>query len=228
MLRYQPIHKGFLLAIEGPDGAGKSTLREWLKEWFLSHGITPVLTREPGGTPEAEMIRQDILRERDPHDEPVCAMTQTLKFMAARAQHIETLLKPRVNNGELVITDRFCDSTFAYQSQEGVNLGKLRALHDLAFDNFKPDLTILLDGDPEVFRERMAQRGEGAQNFYDRKPMSFHQTSRKVYAECAWMDANRYAVIDATQNFEQVKAQLIPHLMDVYGWVNKRPVEQPA
>ncbi|MNB61077.1 Thymidylate kinase [compost metagenome] len=228
MLRYKPLHKGFLLAIEGPDGAGKTTLREWLKEWFLDHSITPIITREPGGTPEAEMIRQDILRKRESHEEPVCALTQTFKFMAARAQHIETLLRPAVNRGELVITDRFCDSTFAYQSQEGVCLGRLRTLHDVAFDNFKPDLTIMLDGDPEVFRDRMAGRGEDALNFYDTKPMAFHMQSRKVYKECAWMDGNRYAVVDAEQNFDQVKAQLIPHLMDIYGWVNKRPVTQPA
>ncbi|MNI57240.1 Thymidylate kinase [compost metagenome] len=223
MLRYTPTHKGFLLAIEGPDGAGKSTLRNWLNEWFQSHGITAVLTREPGGTPEAEMIRQDILRERGPHEEPVCAMTQTLKFMAARAQHVEVLLKPRLANGELVITDRFCDSTFAYQSQEGVPLGKLRVMHDVVFDNFKPDLTILLDGDPTVFRDRMAERGQDSLNFYDLKPMSFHQQSRKVYRECAWMDGNRYAIIDAEQGFEQVQAQLIPHLMDIDAWLRQRP-----
>ncbi|QTH80413.1 putative thymidylate kinase [Pseudomonas phage pPa_SNUABM_DT01] len=223
MLRYQPTHKGFLLAIEGPDGAGKSTLRTWLSDWFQSHGITAVITREPGGTPEAEMIRQDILRKREPHEEPVCALTQALKFMAARAQHIDRVLKPNIVAGELVITDRFCDSTFAYQSQEGVDLGKLRAMHDVAFDGFKPDLTILLDGDPNIFRERMAGRGEGALNFYDLKPMSFHEQSRRVYSECASMDANRYAVIDATQNFEQVQAQIIPYLMDIDAWLRKRP-----
>jgi thymidylate kinase len=223
-----PHHKGFLLAIEGPDGAGKTTLREWLKEWFLTHSITPIITREPGGTPEAEMIRQDILRKRKIHEEPVCALTQTLKFMAARAQHIETLIKPRLANGELIITDRFCDSTFAYQTQEGVPTSKLRVLHDVAFDNFKPDLTILLDGNPEVFRERMAERGEDALNFYDLKPIEFHHATRKVYNECAWMDANRYAVIDAEQNFEQVQAQLIPYLMQIDAHMRKRPVNATA
>lgn len=223
-----PNHKGFLLGIEGPDGAGKSTLRTWLNEWFNGHGITAVLTREPGGTPEAEMIREDILRKRKDHEEPVCALTQTFKFMAARAQHIEMLIKPRLANGELVITDRFCDSTFAYQTQEGVATSKLRVLHDVAFDNFKPDLTILLDGNPEVFRERMASRGDDALNFYDLKPIEFHHATRKVYKECAIMDMNRYAVIDAEQAFEQVQAQLIPYLMQIDAHLRRRPVSVPA
>lgn len=222
-----PNHKGFLLAIEGPDGAGKSTLRTWLNEWFVGHGITPVLTREPGGTPEAEMIRQDILRKRGPHEEPVCALTQTLKFMAARAQHIEMLIKPRLELGELVITDRFCDSTFAYQSQEGVDIDKLRAMHEVTFDGFMPDLTIVLDGDPEVFRERMAGRGEDALNFYDTKPMPFHHQSRKIYLNSAWLNG-RYAVINAELNFEQVQAQLIPYLMQIDAHMRKRPVSAMA
>lgn len=221
-------HKGFLLAIEGPDGAGKSTVRDWLAEWFGGHGINAVLTREPGGTPAAEQIREEVLRTRKCHEEPLTGLAKTLLFMASRAQHIENLIKPRLEVGELVITDRFCDSTFAYQSQEGVDLSQLRFMHDAVFNNFKPDLTILLDGDPEVFRARMADRGEDAVNYYDLKPIEWHHACRKIYKDCVRGDGNRYAVIDAEQSFEQVQAQLIPHLMKIDAHLRKRPVTAEA
>jgi dTMP kinase len=217
-------HKGFLLAIEGPDGAGKSSLRTWLASHFEGHGVKPVLTREPGGTPEAELLRERILMDREPGlHEPLSPLAKTLMFMAARALHVDNMIKPKLEAGELVITDRFCDSTFAYQSEEGMKLSTLSALHDVAFNDFQPDLTILLDGNPLIFRKRLEDRGEDGANYYDRKPLSFHENTRKTYLHCARTQPHRYALIDAEQSFEQVQAQLIPYLMKIDAHLRKRP-----
>lgn len=218
-------YKGFLLAIEGPDGAGKSTLRTWLSQWFGGHGINAALTREPGGTPEAEVIRDRILMDREPglHEE-LPPLAKTLMFMAARALHLENMIWPRLKNGDLIITDRFCDSTFAYQSEEGMNIHQLKAMHNVVFDSYQPDLTIILDGNPLVFRERMVARAaEYAENYYDRKPLSFHESTRATYLACAAAEPWRYLVVDAEQSFEQVQAQLIPMLMKIDAHLRKRP-----
>jgi dTMP kinase len=218
-------HKGFLLGIEGPDGAGKSTLRTWLSEWFQGHGLNPVLTREPGGTPEAEIIRERILMDREPGlHETLPPLAKTLMFMSARALHLENMIWPRLKNGELIITDRFCDSTFAYQREEGMDYHKLKAMHGLTFDEFQPDLTIILDGNPLVFRERLVARAaEYEENYYDRKPLSFHENTRATYLQCAAEHPHRYLVVDAEQSFEQVQAQLIPMLMKIDAHMRKRP-----
>lgn len=224
----QPKHKGFLLALEGPDGSGKSTLREWFAEWFTTQGIVPVLTREPGGTHEAEIVRERILLNRGTFNEAIRPLSKTMMFMTARALHLENLIWPRLAQGDLIITDRFCDSTFAYQSEEGMDMGKLEAMHGLIFDDFQADLTIVLDGDPAIFRQRMVTRAGGESNYYDRKPESFHVNTRAVYRSRAEKYPERYALIDATQNIEQVQAQIIPYLMQVDGHLRKRPVEVPA
>jgi len=220
-------YKGFLLGIEGPDGAGKSTLRTWLSKWFADHGLNPVLTREPGGTPEAEIVRERILMDRRPGlEETVNPLAKTMMFMTARALHLENMIWPRLEQGDLIITDRFCDSTFAYQSEEGMDLAKLKAMHDVCFDGFQPDLTIVLDGDPEVFRLRMVERaredGE-ADNYYDRKPPAFHHATRAVYRQCAEAEPDRYVLVNAEVAFEQVQAQLIPYLMQIDAHMRKRP-----
>lgn len=220
-------YKGFLLAIEGPDGAGKSTLRTWLSQWFAAHGIDAILTREPGGTPEAEIVRNRILMDRDPGiHETLNPLSKTMLFMAARAIHLENMIWPRLHQGDLIITDRFCDSTFAYQSEEGMDVAKLKAMHDVVFDGFQPNLTIVLDGDPEVFRLRMVERareyGE-ADNYYDRKPAAFHHATRATYRQCAEAEPDRYVIVNAEVAFEQVQAQLIPYLMQIDAHMRKRP-----
>lgn len=213
--------KGFFLCLEGIDGAGKTTLREWIVEWFKSQGITPVVTREPGGTPLAEKIRNIILAERDEHMPP---MAETHLFMAARSVHLENLVKPRVEAGDLVISDRFCDSTFCYQGAgRGIPLGQLITMHEMSFGRTYPDLTLVLDGRPEVFRERMAARGEQGLNHFDHMGQEFHDASRAMYRGFAEQYPERYALIDAEQPFDQVCSQVITHLMRIDGIVRRRP-----
>lgn len=222
-----PKNKGFLLAIEGPDGSGKTTMRDFMQEYFSSVGIVPVMTREPGGTPLAEQIREKyILADRESLSEPISPMAETLLFMAARALHLDNMVKPRLAEGSLVITDRFCDSTFCYQGAgRGLDIIKLREMHNLAFDGIVPDLTIVLDGDPEIFRKRLALRGESSKlNHFDKMGSDFHYKTRNLYRDFAWANKERYVLIDAEVNEEQVKAQLIPHLMNIDSAIRTRPV----
>lgn len=213
--------KGFFLCLEGIDGAGKTTLREWIVQWFIAQGIVPVVTREPGGTPLAEKIRNIILAERD---ENMPAIAETHLFMAARSVHLDNLVKPRVEAGELVISDRFCDSTFCYQGAgRGIPLGQLITMHEMSFGRTYPDLTLVLDGRPEVFRERMQDRGEAGLNHFDRMGLDFHNASRKMYLGFAEQYPERYVLIDAEQSFDQVCSQVISHLMKIDGIIRRRP-----
>lgn len=213
--------KGFFLCLEGIDGAGKTTLREWIVQWFIAQGIVPVVTREPGGTPLAEKIRNIILAERD---ENMPAIAETHLFMAARSVHLDNLVKPRVEAGELVISDRFCDSTFCYQGAgRGIPLGQLITMHEMSFGRTYPDLTLVLDGRPEVFREHMQDRGEAGLNHFDRMGLDFHNASRKMYLGFAEQYPERYVLIDAEQSFDQVCSQVISHLMKIDGIIRRRP-----
>lgn len=228
---FQTQYKGFLLAIEGPDGAGKTTVRDYMQAHFSSIGLDAVITREPGGTPMAERLRDDyILADRaklmDRFDETPSPMAETLLFMAARALHLDNMIIPRLKNGELVITDRFCDSTFTYQGAgRGLDVQRLMTMHDLAFDNVRPDLTIVLDGDPEIFRERLAKRGESQKlNHFDEMGPDFHNKTRDLYRKFATQDPGRYVLIDAEVSQDQVQAQLIPHLMKIDRHMRKRPI----
>lgn len=218
----QSERKGLFIVIEGVDGSGKTTLRNWVADWFDLHGVAAVRTREPGGTSEAELLRQRILMDRAPDDEQLSPMTKTLMHMACRSMHLDTLIKPALQANKIIISDRFCDSTFTYQSQEGVRLSTLQALHEIAYNDFYPDLTIYLDGSQDVFGKRLAGR-EGSSNYYDRAPSEFHDNNRKIYKQLAATSPWRYAVIDAEQPEQQVHAQVIPHLMRLFNDYAKRP-----
>lgn len=214
-------YKGFFLSLEGIDGAGKTSMRQWMYDWFVTHRVTPIMTREPGGTPTAELIREIILTDRPSYDE-LTPMAETLLFMAARHQHLDKLVLPQLNQGQVVITDRFCDSTFCYQGAgRGLDVALLQSLHKQALDDVRPDLTIVLDGDPEVFRKRLEARGD--MNRLDNTSLKFQQDSRALFLEFAAAEPERYAVVNAELSFDQVTAQLIPHLMTVLNAVWSRP-----
>jgi len=215
-------YKGFFLCLEGIDGAGKTSLRAMIREWFNSQGIDVVVTREPGGTPLAEKIRAIILEDRN---EAMPAIAETHLFMAARSVHLENMVLPRIEEGELVMSDRFCDSTFCYQGAgRGLPLSQLIEMHEMSFGPFYPDLTLVLDGRPEVFRKRMAERGQDALNHFDTMGEEFHNASREMYRLFVEQYPDRYALIDAEQPPEQVFAQVIPYLMQIETHMRKRPV----
>ena len=131
------------ITIEGVEGVGKSSNIEFIKKYFDDKGIQLALTREPGGTPLAEEIRELFLRKRN---EPVSENTELLLMFAARAQHIAEFIRPSLNNNVWVLSDRFTDATFAYQGYgRGLNLGTISMLEELVQKELKPDLTLLLD-----------------------------------------------------------------------------------
>lgn len=198
------------IVLEGIDGSGKTTAREFIADWFRKQGREVVVTREPGGTPMAEKIRSLILSDPSSSEDALTPMAKTLLFMAAREQHIKNVILPALEKGKVVISDRFCDSTFAYQSYEGILMDKLLDLHKLAFDDFKPNLTFVMDGDPEVFRSRLEDRGET--NYYDRMPPEFHNYTRCLYLSMTVREGHRYVVINAEDSLAEVKNQITKEL----------------
>lgn len=218
---HQPKFKGFFIALEGIDGAGKSTVKELIRDWFIEHGVEPIMTREPGGTPLAEDIRRVVLAT---HAEPMPTETAAHLMMASRAAHLSNLIIPSLEKGRLVITDRFCDSTFCHQGAGGMDVDTLIQMHELSFGKMYPDLTIVLDGDPEVFWKRMeSERNADELNHFDTAGLEFHNFSRKMHRTLAERQPERYAVVNAEVNLEQVFAQIIPHLMVVNNHLRKRP-----
>lgn len=191
-------HGGFFLTLEGVDGAGKSTLARALAERLRAAGLETVLTREPGGSPGAEDIRR-LLVEGDP--DRWSAETELLLFTAARADHAEKLIRPALTRGAVVICDRYVDSTRAYQSVgRGAALADVDALHDRMI-RLDPDLTLILDLDPEVaeMRQTGAEKGEDR---FERFGADFQARLRDAFLAIADADTDRCAVLDANAPVE--------------------------
>lgn len=192
------------ITLEGMEGAGKSTNLAYICEFFDRQEIKYRVTREPGGTEVAEKIREVLLCH---HDEPLHPMCELLLIFAARAQHIEQVIKPALANGEWVLSDRFTDATYAYQG-EGRQLGgdKVELLEQFVQGDLKPDLTIILDVPVELSAERVRSRGE--LDRFEVEQAAFFQRVRDAYHQRAASNANRYRLIDASQTLPEVQADL--------------------
>lgn len=190
------------VVIEGGEGSGKGTVIEGLK----AHFTDAIFTREPGGTPMAEEIRECVLA---PRDESVDGMTELLLVFAARAQHLASLIKPALAQGQRVICDRFTDSTYAYQGvARALGAQRVTALEALVQEDLRPDLVVLLDLDPRIGQQRIASRAR-AQDRLDAETLDFHEAVRRAYLSRAEHAPSRYAIVDATQAPERVLAQVI-------------------
>lgn len=197
--------RGLFLTLEGAEGVGKSTNIEFLTQYLDAKGIDYVLTREPGGTHLAEKIRDILL---DVHEEPMSELTELLLVFAARAQHIEKLIKPALNEGRWVLCDRFTDATFAYQGAgRGLSLEKISQLQTMVQDTLRPDLTIILDLDPAIGMERANRRGD--LDRFELEKQEFFLSVRQAYLDIAAAEPERCMVIDAAKPLEQVKADLL-------------------
>ena len=151
--------KAMFLTVEGAEGVGKSTHIETIKKFLDSRDIPHILTREPGGTPVAERIRELLLAVDE--DETLCELSELLLVFAARAQHLERVVKPALAQGKWVICDRFTDATYAYQGGgRGLDVAIIASLESLVQGELKPDLTIILDLDPRIGIQRASERGE--------------------------------------------------------------------
>ena len=192
------------ITLEGPEGSGKSSQLPDLAEFLRGQGWDVLTTREPGGTPIGDQIRQILMRLDNQELHP---RTEILLFLASRAQLVEQVIKPALREGKLVLCDRFGDSTLAYQGYgHGLNLDTLRTMLDFATDKLKPDLTLLLDVDVETGLQR--KRKEDEWNRLDAYALAFHQRVREGYHELCRQEPERWRVIDAMQPKEAVQIAL--------------------
>ncbi len=192
------------ITLEGPEGSGKTSHIPYLVEYLREKGYMVFPTREPGGTSIGEQIREVIHDMKNVEMHP---RTETLLYQAARAQIVEQVIKPRLADGEIVISDRYYDSTIAYQGYgHQQNLEQVRALVKYATGGLVPDLTVLLDLDIEVGLKRKKNADEW--NRMDAYTVEFHQRVRNGYHEMVKDEPNRWVVVDAGQKWESVREEL--------------------
>ncbi len=193
------------ITLEGPEGSGKTSHIPYLVEYLREKGYTVFPTREPGGTSISEQIR-DILH--DLKNAEMHPRTETLLYQAARAQIVEQVIKPRLEVGEIVISDRYYDSTIAYQGYgHQQDLDQVRALVKYATGGLIPDLTILLDLDVEVGLKRKTQN-EVEWNRMDAYAVEFYQRVRRGYLELVKQEPQRWVVVNSEQKWDEVQAEL--------------------
>ncbi|QUI63659.1 dTMP kinase [Pseudoalteromonas sp. A22] len=198
--------KGFMLVCDGSNGAGKTTVIAGLEAHLKQRGIEVVMTREPGGTEISEKIREIIL---DPSTPEMTDMTELMLFGAARAQHVREKIIPALEQGKVVISDRFDAATFSFQHYaRGLDLATITTINQLALGGFRPDMNLILDLDPEEGLKRVKSRGEGLDRLEDEK-QQFLQRAREGYLVQAKNDPERFTVIDASQSKAQVLEQSI-------------------
>lgn len=194
---------GLFITFEGPEGAGKSTQARLLAEWLSSQGHQVVQTREPGGTALGRDIRQLLL-----HQDHMTREAEYLLYSADRAEHMQTLIRPALEAGRIVLCDRWLDSSLAYQGYgRGLSLEWLRAVAAGATQGVKPDKTFLFDLPPEVGLGRF----EGKDRL-EREPLEFHRRVRAGYLELAQAEPGRFTVLDATASLEAIQDFLREHL----------------
>lgn len=196
--------RGLFVTIEGGEGVGKSTNITFIADQLERAGINFQLTREPGGTPLAEDIRQLLLT---PRKESVAETTELLMMFASRAQHIAEVIEPALQRGDWLICDRFTDATYAYQGGgRGIDQQKISDLERWVQGDLRPDYTLLLDAPVAVGMARANKRGE--LDRFEQEQRQFFENVRNAYLSMAEQYSDRYRVIDASQSLEQVQVSL--------------------
>lgn len=202
---------GLFITLEGGDGSGKTTQAALLEEWLVGQGRSVVRTREPGGTDLGVELRQIVLHRRG----HIAPRAEALLYAADRAHHVETLVRPALDRGDVVLQDRYVDSSVAYQGAGRVLGGdEIRELSVWATDGLTPDLTVLLDLDPSVGRSRL----DTARTTYDRlesEAAAFHGRVRDAYLEIASAEPARFLVVDATLPVAAVADSLRARVADL-------------
>lgn len=196
--------RGVFITLEGGDGSGKTTQAELLREWLTSEGRTVVRTREPGGTDVGVEIREIVLHHRG----DIAPRAEALLYAADRAHHVATVVRPALERGDVVIQDRYIDSSVAYQGAGRVlDAEAVRGLSEWATDGLVPDLTILLDLDAGAARGRLDE----ARTRFDRleaEAAEFHDRVRSAYLALAASEPDRFLVVDAAKPVDQI-AQVV-------------------
>ncbi|WP_417460720.1 dTMP kinase [Kordiimonas sp.] len=197
------------LTFEGGEGAGKSTQIRLMADWLAAKGIDVLLTREPGGSPGAELIRDLLLKGAVDRWLPI---SEALMLAAARADHIERTIRPALKAGKWVLCDRFYDSSVAYQGAgRGVGVTEVQTIQKIAFGDMRPDLTLILDLPVDIGLKRaLAREGEKSdmEDRFERMERSFHETLRQAFLSIAEAETDRCVVVNADQGIEQLQQQL--------------------
>lgn len=201
--------RGRFLTLEGIDGAGKSSHLAWLLDWLRAGGRDVVATREPGGTPLGEALREIVLHQT------MHLETEALIMFAARREHVEALIRPALETGRWVVSDRFTDATFAYQGGgRGLAAERIAVLEQWVHGDLQPDLTLLFDLPAEVALQRLARTGNAPDRF-EREQAQFFERVRQAYLDRARRDPHRIRLIDASRTPDEVKVQLEEIVTDI-------------
>ena len=194
--------RGRFITLEGVDGAGKSTHVAWIAERLRARGHAVLVTREPGGTPLAEKLRELVLAE------PMDPIAETMLLFAARADHVQRVIAPALQAGDWVLCDRFTDATFAYQGGgKGVAAELIAHLAQVSHDGLLPDRTLVFDCPYEVSRERLRRTGRAPDRF-EREDREFFERVRQAYLGLARTDPERIRVVDATGTVANIKKMI--------------------
>jgi len=204
---------GLFITLEGPEGAGKSTNREYLAARLREQGVDVVMTREPGGTPLAERIRELLLA---PSEERMAVDTELLLMFAARAQHLAEVIRPALARGAVVLCDRFTDATYAYQGGgRGLPVERIAILENFVQGELRPDLTLVFDLPVEVGLARAAARGR--LDRFEQEGQAFFEAVRQAYLQRAGQQPQRYRLLDAAQPLSAVQQAidaLVPGVLE--------------
>jgi dTMP kinase len=202
---------GRFITLEGGEGAGKSTQVARLKEWVEARGHRCIATREPGGAPGAEMVRKLLV---EGPAERWDGVTEALLHFAARREHLRSTVLPAILSGTWVVSDRFADSTMAYQGYgHGADRTMLGTLYDIVVGDFRPDLTLILDLPVEVGLMRAAAR-RGTETRYESLPRDFHERVRAGFMDIAAANVGRCVVIDATAGIDEITEAIAAAVTD--------------
>ncbi len=204
---------GFFITVEGGEGAGKSTMLAFMRDWLATAGREVVVTREPGGTPLGERVRDILLHARELH---MTAETEALLMFAARAEHLERVIRPALDAGKTVLCDRFTDATYAYQGGgRGLSAERIAQLEAWVQGALRPNLTLLLDVPVDVGLKRANQRSEPDR--FEREQQEFFERVRAAYLERARREPQRLRVIDASRTPAEVQQQIADVLGEHIG-----------
>jgi len=204
------IRVGYFITFEGVEGCGKTTQIKLLSELLKERGIRTVLTREPGGCPIADKIRAILL---DAENKALAPLAELMLYAAARAQHVTEVISPALEAGKIVLCDRFCDATVAYQSfGRGIDREVIDTLNRHACQGVSPDLTLLVDCDPATGLERARRRIEATsgprEERFELEELAFHQRVRAGYRQLAADEPDRFMIIDGSAGIDEIFAAI--------------------
>jgi dTMP kinase len=209
-MQIRVMHVGYFITFEGVEGCGKTTQIKLLDDLLSARGLSTALTREPGGCPIADKIRTILL---DAENRALSPLAELMLYAAARAQHVTEVISPALDAGKIVLCDRFCDATIAYQSfGRGIDRSVIDTLNLHACQGVSPDLTVLVDCDPRVGLERARRRIETTsgprEERFELEALAFHQRVRAGYRQLAADEPDRFLIIDGSDGIREIFAAI--------------------